>query len=224
MTITKICGITTYQDALAATKAGADMLGLNFYPPSPRYVTPARAREIVCGLRGVYGSGLPLLVGVFVNESVDTICRTIDLVRLDLAQLSGDEPVEALAALDGRAVKAIRPVDRSEALYLAEQYLPLAPTGDCFPALLLDAYHPDLYGGSGVEASIEVAQEINALTPRLMLAGGLTPANVGERVAAIRPWGVDVASGVENSRKGRKDSSKVRAFIESARQSELEAV
>ncbi|MBN1121856.1 MAG: phosphoribosylanthranilate isomerase [Anaerolineae bacterium] len=224
MTKTKICGITTYEDALAATQAGADMLGLNFYPPSPRYVTPAQAREIVDTLRGVFGKKHPLLVGVFVNEPVDSVQRTIDLVRLDLAQLCGDEPVETLIALDGRAVKAIRPVDRSEALYLAEQYLPHSPTDDRFPALLLDAYHPDLYGGSGVEASVEVAQAINALTPRLMLAGGLTPDNVGERIAAIRPWGIDAASGVESPRKGRKDSSKVRAFIEAARQPILEAV
>ncbi len=224
MTITKICGITTYEDALAATKAGADMLGLNFYPPSPRYVTPAQAREIVDTLRGVFGKKHPLLVGVFVNEPVDSIRRTIDLVRLDLAQLSGDEPAEALAALDGRAVKAIRPVNRSEALRFAEQYLPAAPTDERLPALLLDAYHPDLYGGTGASASIEVARTINALTPRLMLAGGLTPDNVAERVAAIRPWGVDAASGVESPCKGRKDSSKVRAFIQAACQPVLEAV
>jgi phosphoribosylanthranilate isomerase len=224
MTITKICGITTYEDALAATQAGADMLGLNFYPPSPRYVTPAQAREIVYALRGVFGRKHPLLVGVFVNEPVDNIRRVIDLVRLDLAQLSGDEPAETLVALDGRAVKAIRPVNKSEALWLAEQYLPAAPTDDRFPALLLDAYHSKLYGGTGAAASTEVALAINALTPRLMLAGGLTPTNVAERVAAIRPWGVDAASGVESPCKGRKDSMKVRAFIQAARQPVLEVL
>lgn len=224
MTITKICGITTYEDALAATKAGADMLGLNFYPPSPRYVKPDQAREIVDTLRGVFGKQHPLLVGIFVNEPVDSIQRTIDLVRLDLAQLSGDEPVETLAALDGRAYKAIRPTNEDEALRLAEHYLPVAPIDDRFPALLLDAYHPKLYGGSGVTASVEVALAVNEMIPRLMLAGGLTPANVAERVAAIQPWGVDVAGGVESPRKGRKDSLKVRAFIQAARQSILEAV
>jgi phosphoribosylanthranilate isomerase len=200
------------------------MLGLNFYPPSPRYVTPAQAREIVDTLRGVFGKKHPLLVGIFVNESVDSIRRTIDLVRLDLAQLCGGEAAEALTALAGRAFKAIRPASIDEALRLAEQYLPAGPTDDRFPALLLDAYHPDLYGGSGMQASIEVAQAVNALTPRLMLAGGLTPENVGERIAAIHPWGVDAASGVESPRKGRKDSSKVRAFIKAARQPVLEAI
>ena len=97
------------------------------------------------------------------------------------------------------------------------EFLPYAPEDERLPALLLDAYHPDLYGGVGQQTSDEIAQAVNALTPRLMLAGGLTPENVGERVKSLRPWGVDVASGVEGPEKGRKDTHRLKVFINESR-------
>ena len=217
MTLVKICGVTTLDNALACAEAGADLLGLNFYPPSPRSVAPDAARIITDGLRAALGDRCPLLVGVFVNLEADAIDTIMTRAGLDAAQLSGDEAPEVVAALDGRAFKAIRPRSREQGLVLAGQYLPYAPTDVRLPALLVDAYHKELYGGTGEQTSAEVALAIASFTGRLMLAGGLTPENVAARVDAIRPWAVDTASGVERGTPGHKDPARVRAFVEAVR-------
>lgn len=216
----KICGVTTLDDALTCARAGADMLGLNLYPKSPRYLPPGRARTLAEGLRAALGDGCPLLVGVFVNESAQHIAAVMALAGLDLAQLSGDEPEDVLAGLAGRAIKAIRPRSRDEATGQAARFLAHAPREEGLPALLLDAYHPDLYGGTGEQASVDVARAVMAAAPRVILAGGLTPDDVADRARAIRPWGVDVASGVEDGQPGRKDPARVRAFIAAVRAAE----
>jgi len=221
MTRVKICGVTTLDDALRCAEAGADLLGLNFYPPSPRYLPPDRARLLAAGLRSLLGTACPLLVGVFVNADAATIRRILDEVGLDAAQLSGDEPPDTLAALDGRAYKALRPRDGVKAVENARTFAAYAPRGERLPALLVDAYHPQLYGGTGEQASEDVARAITAVVPRLMLAGGLTPENVAARVRAIRLWGVDVASGVERA-PGVKDIERVRAFIAAVKSADQE--
>ncbi|GIV82001.1 MAG: N-(5'-phosphoribosyl)anthranilate isomerase [Anaerolineae bacterium] len=221
MTRIKICGVTTLDDALRCAEAGADLLGLNFYPLSPRYLSPERARQIVAGLRSLLGAACPLLVGVFVNESAAAIARILDEVGLDAAQLSGDEPPDTLLALDGRAYKALRPRDTSEALDGAHSFAAHAPRDERLPALLVDAYHPQLYGGTGEQAGEDVARAAIAVAPRVMLAGGLTPENVAARVRAIRPWGVDVASGVERA-PAVKDMDRVRAFIAATKAADQE--
>ncbi len=213
MTRIKICGVTSLEDALAAAQAGADLIGLNFYKPGPRYVDPASAAQIVSGLRVQLSAGCPVLVGVFVNEPLDGLQAIADQVGLDFLQLHGDEPPEILAALGGRGFKALRPQSVEEAIAQAESYAPYAPQDQRAPSLLLDAYHPALYGGTAQQASIEVALAVSAHMPRLMLAGGLTPENVGERVAAIKPWGVDTASGVESGAPRKKDHARLRAFV-----------
>lgn len=211
MTRVKICGITTLDDALLAAAAGADLLGFNFYPPSPRYITPTACRTITADLRGRMGEACPVLVGVFVNEpDITTIMTT---AGLDMAQLHGDETVADLQALAGRAFKAIRPRQRNEAWSMAEAFEPHAPTDNRLPSLLVDAYHRDLYGGTGEQTSVSIALAAKDQVPRLMLAGGLTPDNVGDRIRAIRPWGVDVASGVEGEDKAHKDEGCIRAFM-----------
>jgi phosphoribosylanthranilate isomerase len=217
VTTIKICGVTTLDDALLCVEAGADLLGLNFYPQSPRYVAPESARTITDGLRRALGDACPLLVGVFANASTREIAHIVQAAGLDAAQLSGDETPDALAGLGGRGFKAIRPTSRDEALELAGRFLLKSLPGDeRLPSLLVDAYHKDLYGGTGEQASVEVALAAKEIAPRLMLAGGLTPENVAGRVRAIRPWGVDVASGVERA-PGVKDSARVRAFIATVR-------
>jgi phosphoribosylanthranilate isomerase len=212
----KICGIKTLDDALMCAGAGADMLGLNFYAPSPRSIDPAAARMITDGLRAELGDSCLVLISVFVNETAHTMKDILRTVGLDAAQLSGYETPETVAALNGRGIKAIRPQNLDEALKMAKMFLRFAPEGERLPALLLDAYHEALYGGTGEEASFEVALAVKDLIPRLMLAGGLKPENVADRVRAIRPWGVDVASGVERA-PGVKDRDRVLTFIQAVR-------
>jgi phosphoribosylanthranilate isomerase len=214
----KICGITTYEDALASAQAGADLLGLNFYRKSPRVIEVDTATAIAARLRAQMSAACPVLVGLFVNEIVGRISITMEQVGLQVVQLSGDESVDLLREMHGVGYKAIRPRNLQEAVEDAAYFAPHSPTDVRYPSLLLDAYHPDLYGGTGQQASIEVAKAVLERTPRLMLAGGLTPENVGERVAAVRPWAVDVASGVEiDGKPGKKDAGKVRAFVQAVK-------
>jgi phosphoribosylanthranilate isomerase len=213
----KICGITTLDDAGMVTEAGADLLGFNFFRQSPRYISPEEATRICDSLREQLGQDCPVLVGVFVNTTVSEISRITNQVGLDFAQLSGDETDDMLIELRGIAFKAIRPMNQAMALEDVEYFSKHLPQDERAPSLLLDAYHPKLFGGTGEQASTEVALAVKAKVPRLMLAGGLNPENVTERVTAIRPWGVDVASGVESGTPGVKDVPKVRAFIAAAK-------
>lgn len=217
MTKVKICGITTYEDALIAAEAGADLLGFNFYKQSPRYITPEAATDICNALRSQLGANCPVLVGVFVNELVSKISGITMQAGLQFAQLSGDESDAMLAELRGIGYKAIRPMNLQMALDDVQYFSKTMTTNERAPSLLLDAYHPKLYGGTGEQASVEVALAVKERVPRLMLAGGLTPENVAGRVEAIQPWGVDVASGVEADQPGIKDAGKVRAFIAAAK-------
>ena len=217
MTKVKICGIRSPENALMVARAGADLIGLNFYRESPRYVELAQAGAIAEELREAMGKSRPLLVGVFVNATVDDVRETAMQVGLDYAQLSGDEGVSAVRALRGIAFKAIRPADETEALASVELFANFAPASASAPSLLLDAFNPKLYGGTGETASETVALMVREAVPRLMLAGGLTPENVAERARAIKPWAVDVASGVEDGTPGIKDEAKVRRFVAAAR-------
>lgn len=216
MVTVKICGVTNIEDAYAAAQLGADMLGFNFYARSPRYITTEAAFALCEALRAELGTDCPALVGVFVNEIVSNISRTIDDVGLDFAQLSGDESGEMLRELRGLAYKAIRPRSEAEALEDAAYFANFEPSNPYMPTLLVDAYNPDLYGGTGEQASEAVARAVNEVTPRMMLAGGLTPENVAARIAAVQPWGVDVASGVESA-PGLKDHDRMWAFIAAAK-------
>jgi phosphoribosylanthranilate isomerase len=218
MTVVKICGIITFADAIQAAEAGADMLGFNFYKKSPRYIEPDVALEIANGLRTQLGDGCPVLIGVFVNEVVALISVITQKVGLAGAQLSGDESDAMLRELRGISYKAIRPMNMHQALDDMSYFQSVFPVDERFPSLLLDAYHPKLYGGTGETAGTEVALAVRQQVNRLMLAGGLNPENITSRVQAIRPWGVDVASGVEfPDQPGVKDPARVMAFIQAAK-------
>jgi phosphoribosylanthranilate isomerase len=217
MTHVKICGITRLDDAKAAIDAGAAMLGFNFYKKSPRYIEPEAAQVIADQLRADYGANIPLLIGVFVNALVSGISAISDQVGLHAAQLSGDESDSMLKELRGIAFKGIQPMNQAMALNDVQYYAPHFPQNERLPQLILDAYHPQLRGGTGETASADVVKVVQASVKRVMLAGGLTPQNVGERVAALAPWGVDVASGVEDDVPGVKNHDKVRAFVAAAR-------
>ena len=203
----KICGITTVDDAWAAIDAGADLLGFNFYPKSPRYIAPEKAREIATQIRS-NGKG-PLLVGVFVNSPLAEMRTILEFTQIDLAQLHGDEPVHVLEQSNGRGFKALRPILESEAQIAAARFAPYGPRA---PALLIDAYRQDHYGGTGHTADWTIATKL-AQQYSILLAGGLTPDNVAEAIRQVGPWGVDVASGVEVS-PGKKDAGKMKMFVQ----------
>ena len=214
----KICGIRTLEDALMATAAGADLLGFNFYRKSPRALPVGDAATLCDALRARLGAACPLLIGLFVNENVGTIQSVLEQVGLDGAQLHGDESDEVLRELRGAGYKAIRPQSLAQALDDVMYFQPYFPANERFPSLLLDAYNPQLYGGTGEQASLDIARTVKDDVPRLMLAGGLTPQNVAKHIKAARPWGVDVASGVEmDGQPGRKDTEKVKSFIRAAK-------
>ena len=217
MTKIKICGIRSYDNALMVANAGADMIGLNFYPKSPRYIEPQDARIIADKLRESLGEKCPVLVGLFVNATDSYMGEVIDIVGLDTVQLSGDEPSSILQELLGMGFKSIQPANLEMALDNVAYFESTFPSNEKFPSLIMDAYHPSLYGGTGETASIDVALIVKERVPRMMLAGGLNPDNVAERVKAIQPWGVDVASGVEDGTPGLKDQAKVKAFIEAVK-------
>jgi phosphoribosylanthranilate isomerase len=206
----KICGITSADDARLAVEAGADALGFVFWPMSPRKVDAARASAIAREL-----PPFVLRVGVFVDMPRDEMARIADAVGLDLLQLHGDEPPEALAGLPRRVIKAVR-VGKGFAPEEATRY------AGCAAGLLVDTRMPgetQLPGGTGVPFDWSLVKGLAERVPFLVLAGGLGPANVGDAVRAVAPHAVDVSSGVETL-PGRKDPAKLRAFVEAARAAE----
>lgn len=214
MTRIKICGITNLADARCAAEAGADLLGFVFYVHSARCVAPRQAVDIVRAIRCEFGDQAPRFVGVFVDHAVKQVLEIIGRVGLDLAQLHGHEPVAEVRALYPCAFKAIRPLSVEQAQAALEEYQGVLYEEDV-PELLVDGYHPGQPGGTGTCADLDAARWLARRT-RLLLAGGLTPENVALAIEQVRPWGVDVSSGVEQG-KGRKDHARVRAFVEAVR-------
>jgi phosphoribosylanthranilate isomerase len=212
----KICGLTNVEDALVAIEAGADLLGFILYPKSPRYVEPERLGEILRELRQSLRTTqqLPRTVGVFVNEPLEQMAALLEQIGLDYAQLHGNEAPAVLRRLPGRAFKALRPTNEIEALQAAHTFAPLGPPAG--PALMIDAFDPAAYGGTGKQADWHAAAAVARQHPGLLLAGGLTPDSVAAAIQAVQPWGVDVSSGVE-AMPGRKDHARVRAFVAAAK-------
>jgi len=202
----KVCGITSAADAALAADAGADAVGFVFWPMSSRRIDPDKAAAISRAL-----PPFVLRVGVFVDTKAEEMARLADQVGLDLLQLHGDEPPEAVVGLARRALKAIR-VGKG---FRAEEALRY----DKAAGLLVDTRLPGetmMPGGTGVPFDWSLVREVRERASFLMLAGGLSPDNVAEALSAVRPDAVDVSSGVE-SLPGRKDPEKVRAFVRNVR-------
>jgi phosphoribosylanthranilate isomerase len=209
MILVKICGITNWPDAKAACEAGANMLGFNFYEKSLRRVSTVEAAT----MRAKLPAGVEP-VGLFVNAKPSEIASLHAFVRFNAAQLHGDESPSIVSEV-GRTVPVIK------AFRVAADF-PLSTLDrfhDAF-AFLLDGSRGGQYGGTGTAADWNVARRA-ASSHRIVLAGGLTPENVAAAIRAVRPYAVDVASGVE-TKPGRKDQAKVRAFIEEVRRAEKE--
>ncbi len=202
MTKIKICGIKTVEDALAAMDAGADLIGFNFYRKSPRYIDVGQCRDIMAVMRKYSQIAY---VGVFVNASAQEVRATLETAALTLAQLHGDETSQLVQSLDGKAFKAFRGIPQSVNGFARHEA----------PALLVDASVKGVYGGTGETADWSAAA-ILAQQYLLLLAGGLTPENVAVAVRKVRPWGVDVASGVESA-PGKKDPARMKAFVQAVK-------
>ena len=216
MVFTKICGITNLDDARAAIDAGADMLGFNFYRRSPRFIEPNAAHEIIEAVRA-NGSGSSVKsVGVFVNEVVRDVLRISTQTQLDGIQLHGDEGVEFCAALKNGQFQpfVIKAISSKQPLDLAQfqQYK--------VDAFMIDAYDPQLRGGTGRTADWSIAREAAKELPRVFLAGGLSPQNVRDAIAAVRPYAVDACSSLEISA-GKKDHARMKEFVAAVRASKL---
>ena len=215
MTRIKICGLTETEHALAAARAGADFLGLIF-APSRRRLTPEKALKIVEGVDSL--PIRPLIVGLFVNELAAEVNRVADFCHLDRVQLSGDESWHYCRDINRLVIKVVHITDdkkTSQVIREIEVGYRLRLKHD--PLCLLDAKVGKAYGGSGKTFDWQLAREVAARFP-VIIAGGLTTDNVGQLVREVRPWGVDVSSGVENN--GRKDTAKIEAFIQAVSKAE----
>jgi phosphoribosylanthranilate isomerase len=194
----KICGVTRVEDAVASIEAGADLIGLNFFAPSPRYVSIERAK-IVRDAIGVRAK----VVGVFVNATREYVDERLRVLSLDLLQFSGDEDDAMLAGWPVPVIAAYK-VKAGESGRVGTRIADF---------ILVDAFDSKLYGGTGIRISLEQLRHLD--TSRAFIAGGLTPDNVAD-VAALLPYGVDCASGVESS-PGVKDHAKLRSFVANAK-------
>jgi len=204
----KICGITNLEDALVAVEAGADALGFNFYPDSPRFITPSDAYSIIeCLPENV------LCVGIFVNERPETVARVANQAGLSGLQFHGDETPEYASAFDDQLTGSRF---RIKALRVGAGFNPEIAARYETDAILLDAFDSRARGGTGQMVDWEVARRTRELVPKLFLAGGLGPENIEEAIRMVKPYGVDACSGLESS-PGRKDAARVRDFIRLAR-------
>jgi len=202
MTLVKICGITEVHDALDAIELGADYLGFNFYPDSPRFLPYEKAEEIF--------QEIPtnvLKVGVFVNEDLNKVLDIAIELGLDMLQFHGDESAESLNGLGRPWYKAFRLRDEKDVAEI--------PQYQC-DWILVDAYSDKAYGGTGLTAHWDLVHAAEKFGKKIILAGGLNPDNVAVAIAAVRPFMVDVASGVE-SEPGVKDRHKMEVFITKAK-------
>jgi phosphoribosylanthranilate isomerase len=202
MTKVKICGITNLEDALLSAKFGANALGFNFYEKSPRYILPEKAREII--------EELPpeiLKVGVFVNESQEKILEISEIAKLDSIQLHGDESAEFV-----RQLKAKTNLEIIKAFRVSPEFQPEDVLKYEVDAVLLDAYSPKDYGGTGEIFNWEIAKKVREIFPKMYLAGGLSAENVLEAIEIVQPFAVDACSLLEEAR-GKKNSKKNEDFI-----------
>ncbi len=197
----KICGITNLEDAMAAAELGADAVGFVLYPNSPRCVKPSLAKTMIAQVPPYVTT-----VGVFANQDSKEILDIVEECGFDLVQLQGDESPEFCQRLGPRVVKAIRVKDHDSIKRMATYSV---------RAFVLDTYRENQFGGTGERFDWALVLQARQYG-RIILAGGLTPENVGEAVTKVQPYGVDVSSGVEQ-RMGKKDHTKIEKFIKQAR-------
>jgi phosphoribosylanthranilate isomerase len=198
----KICGLTRPEDIDAAVSDGADAIGLVFYEPSPRAVSIAQAKELAARV-----PAFVTVTGLFVNPERKWVEQVLEAVPLDLLQFHGDEPAEFCASFGRRWIKAVRVREAGQIEAAFQEYRNAS-------GLLVDAWDPNRYGGTGQSFNWSLIPTERPLP--LILAGGLTFANVADAIEQVRPWAVDVSGGVESG-KGRKDATKLTDFFNEVR-------
>ena len=210
MTKLKICGLREVGHAVATAEAGADFLGFVFVPGVRRQLDADYARDVVRQLRETKGNSTPTLVGLFADQPLEEVNRILAYCSLDMAQLCGSEPPDYWSEVDRPVLKQLKVDDAGPSVEaierLASQVNEVVSRGHI---CMLDAYEQGAKGGTGRTFDWAVAAEVARHFP-IMLAGGLTPGNAAEAIETVRPWGVDVSSGVETH--GTKDVQKIRAF------------
>jgi len=206
MTKVKICGITNLEDALLSVKFGADALGFNFYPKSSRYILPEKARGIIKSLPKEV-----LKVGVFVNESLDKIGEIAKAAKLDAIQLHGEETPEF-----AKELKAKTNLEIIKAFRVSEKFQPQDVLRYEVDAVLLDAYSPKEYGGTGETFDWEIAKKVQEIFPKMYLAGGISELNIRSAIYQVHPFAIDTCSQIE-SEKGKKDKIKLINLILTAK-------
>ena len=215
MTRIKICGLSRIEDALAAANAGADFLGIVF-APSHRRISPEQARLIIEAVRRL--KPCPDIVGVFVNEKATEVNRISDQLGLDRVQLSDDETLDYCRELSKPIIRVIHVSGERTSQQIRDEIaagqLVMPPEKLLY---LLDTHSNDAYGGTGHSFDWSLAKEVADRFP-VIIAGGLKPDNVARMLREVKPWGVDVSSGVESA--GQKDPGKIRAFINAVRETE----
>ena len=212
----KICGVRRLEDAIVAAEAGADFIGLVFVPGRPRRLAIDEARTIVDGLRAS-ADDAPQVVGLFADQPLDEVNDTIRACRLDRVQLCGGESIDFCRNTEAKVIKVLHVAgDQSEETVIADLAERVSVYGEAGHLVTLDRLVAGIPGGTGESFDWAVAEEMSRRGHSFLLAGGLRPENVAEAIARVKPWGVDVSSGVETD--GKKDPEKIREFVRSARQ------
>ena len=211
----KICGLGTPSDACVAAEAGADFIGMVFVPERHRRITPDEAKDIVDAVRGLDGPS-PRMVGLFADQPLEEVNEVVAHCGVDAVQLCGRESVKYAAAVDCQVIKVVH----VPASYRAPDDVPQLAGGvreyaDAGCLVTLDRLVEGIQGGTGQSFNLDVAASLSRRGVSFLLAGGLTPANVGRAISMVRPWGVDVSSGVETL--GKKDRRKIQRFVSNAK-------
>ena len=211
----KICGLGTPSDACVAAEAGADFIGMVFVPERHRRITPDEAKDIVDAVRGLDGPS-PRMVGLFADQPLEEVNEVVAHCGVDAVQLCGRESVEYAAAVDCQVIKVVH----VPASYRAPDDVPQLAGGvreyaNAGCLVTLDRLVEGIQGGTGQSFNLDVAASLSRRGVSFLLAGGLTPANVGRAISIVRPWGVDVSSGVETL--GKKDRRKIQRFVSNAK-------
>ena len=217
----KICGIRSLEDALVAAEAGADFIGMVFVPERHRRITPKEAKIIVDGVRSS-GGPVPRIVGLFADQAIEEVAGIVEYCALNLVQLCGKESVEYAGQTGCDVIKVVHVAESATAEDDAGTGARVKEFSGVGHLVTLDRYVEGIQGGTGKGFDWDVAASLSQAGHPFLLAGGLTPENVSDAITNVKPWGVDVSSGVETN--GDKDHGKIKDFMQAAREAAAKSI